>query len=250
MISDNVDLLLKNPVSFLDNSNPTGEVAISCRIRLARNISDTNFPSSASDSESIDICEEISAAALETAAFAHQQALNFTIAEMSKLDRAVLLERRLASKEFFKKLPGRRLLVCPQEACSLMINEEDQLRLQVIRPGMQLRQVWKEINQLDDTLAQNLKYAFDDQLGFLTSCPTNVGTGMRASVMGTISVMIGAGMFIGQILFIVLQNFLPMDVLFLLICLPFMALSLLVLLTKVKETKDVDLDNITADTYR
>ena len=75
-------------------------------------------------------------------------------------------------------------------------------------------------------------------------------SGMRSSVMGTISVMIGAGMFIGQILFIVLQNFLSMDLLFLFICVPFMALSLLVLLTKVKETKDVDLDNITADTYR
>ena len=75
-------------------------------------------------------------------------------------------------------------------------------------------------------------------------------SGMRSSVMGTISVMIGAGMFIGQILFIVLQNFLSMDLLFLFICVPFMALSLLVLLTKVKETKDVDLDSITADTYR
>ena len=75
-------------------------------------------------------------------------------------------------------------------------------------------------------------------------------SGMRSSVMGTISVLIGSGMFIGQILFIVLQNFLPMDLLFLLICLPFMALSLLLLMFKVKETKDVDLDNITADTYR
>ncbi len=75
-------------------------------------------------------------------------------------------------------------------------------------------------------------------------------SGMRSSVMGTISVMIGAGMFIGQILFIVLQNFLSMDLLFLFICVPFMALSLLVLMTKVKETKDVDLDSITADTYR
>ena len=75
-------------------------------------------------------------------------------------------------------------------------------------------------------------------------------SGMRSSVMGTISVMIGAGMFIGQILFIVLQNFLSMDLLFLFICVPFMALSLLVLLTKVRETKDVDLDSITADTYR
>jgi MFS family permease len=75
-------------------------------------------------------------------------------------------------------------------------------------------------------------------------------SGMRASVMGTISVMIGAGMFIGQALFIVLQNFVAMDVLFLCICVPFMAVSLLVLMTKVKETKDVDLDAITADTYR
>ena len=75
-------------------------------------------------------------------------------------------------------------------------------------------------------------------------------SGMRASVMGTISVMIGAGMFIGQALFIVLQNFISMDLLFLLICVPFMAVSLLLLMMKVKETKDVDLDSITADTYR
>lgn len=75
-------------------------------------------------------------------------------------------------------------------------------------------------------------------------------SGMRSSVMGTISVLIGAGMFVGQALFIVLQNFLPMDVLFLLICIPFMAISLFVLLTKVKETKNVDLDSITADTFR
>lgn len=75
-------------------------------------------------------------------------------------------------------------------------------------------------------------------------------SGMRSSVMGTISVMIGAGMFIGQIIFIVCQNFVAMDMLFVMICLPFMALSLLILMTKVKETKDADLDRITSDTYR
>jgi MFS family permease len=75
-------------------------------------------------------------------------------------------------------------------------------------------------------------------------------SGMRASVMGTISVMIGAGMFVGRILFIVLQNFISMDLLFLLICVPFMAVSLLLLMLKVKETKDVDLDSITVDTYK
>lgn len=75
-------------------------------------------------------------------------------------------------------------------------------------------------------------------------------SGMRSSVMGTISVLIGGGMFLGQALFIICQNFMPMDILFMIICLPFMALSLIILLLKVKETKDADLDNITADTYR
>ena len=78
----------------------------------------------------------------------------------------------------------------------------------------------------------------------------DVPSGMRASVMGTISVMIGAGMFVGQALFIVLQNFVSMDLLFLCICVPFMAVSLLLLMTKVKETKHVDLDSVTADTFR
>ena len=84
----------------------------------------------------------------------------------------------------------------------------------------------------------------------LTMPAESTPSGMRSSVMGTISVLIGSGMFVGQALFIVCQNFLPMDLLFLIIGLPFMALSLLVLLTKVKETRDVDLDSITADTYR
>ena len=83
----------------------------------------------------------------------------------------------------------------------------------------------------------------------LTMTAESSPSGMRSSVMGTISVLIGAGMFVGQALFIVLQNFLPMDLLFLLICVPFMAISLLVLLTKVKETKNVELDSITAETF-
>ncbi len=84
----------------------------------------------------------------------------------------------------------------------------------------------------------------------LTMPAESTPSGMRSSVMGTISVLIGAGMFLGQAIFIVCQNFLPMDILFMIICLPFMLLSLVILLVKVKETKDADLDNITADTYK
>ena len=75
-------------------------------------------------------------------------------------------------------------------------------------------------------------------------------SGMRSSVMGTISVMIGSGMFVGNILFIILQNFLAKDIVFLIVCVPFMVLSLIVLMAKVKETRDVDLENVTADTFR
>ena len=84
----------------------------------------------------------------------------------------------------------------------------------------------------------------------LTMPAESTPSGMRSSVMGTISVLIGAGMFLGQAIFIVCQNFLPMDILFMIICLPFMILSLVILLIKVKETKDADLDNITANTYK
>jgi hypothetical protein len=83
----------------------------------------------------------------------------------------------------------------------------------------------------------------------LTMPAESTPSGMRSSVMGTISVLIGSGMFIGQILFIIRQNFLSMDLLFLFICVPFMALSLFFLMTKVKETKYVDLDHVTVDTF-
>lgn len=84
----------------------------------------------------------------------------------------------------------------------------------------------------------------------LTMPAESTPSGMRSSVMGTISVMIGSGMFLGNIIFIICQNFIAMDVLFLIICVPFMALSLLILMLKVKETKDIDLEDVTADTFR
>lgn len=178
-----VDQLLKNPVSFLDDSGPDDDIAISSRIRLARNINKYPFPSAASPEIMQEICENVSRAAESAAALGGKDVLVFYPSDMSPLDRQILLERRLASKEFIRTPESRRLFVCPDEGCSLMINEEDQLRIQTIRPGFQLREVWKSINRIDDDLSSNLQYAFDEQLGYLTSCPTNVGTGMRASVM-------------------------------------------------------------------
>ena len=183
MKQTSVDKLLKNPVSFLDNSGFDDDIAISSRIRLARNLNHLPFPAAASREVLQDICQMASNAALQSEALGGSDMLVFHPAEMSRLNREILLERRLASKEFIKTPEERILFVCPHEECSLMVNEEDQLRLQTIKPGFQLRQVWKKINLIDNELGQSLDYAFDEQLGFLTSCPTNVGTGMRASVM-------------------------------------------------------------------
>ena len=178
-----VDQLLKNPVSFLDDSGPDDDIAISSRIRLARNIGKYPFPCAASPEELQEICDAVSVAAEESEALGGKEMLVFYPPEMSGIDRQILLERRLASKEFISKPEARRLFVCPHEECSLMVNEEDQLRMQSIRPGSQLREVWHDITRMDDELGSRLDYAFDEQLGFLTSCPTNLGTGMRASVM-------------------------------------------------------------------
>ncbi len=183
MNNSSVDKLLQHPVSFLDDSGADGSIAISSRIRLARNLHGHKFTTSASPEELDAVRDEISEVASQTASLGHRGALSFTPGEMSRLDCRILEERRLASKEFLANKPGRRLLVCPQEVCSLMINEEDHIRLQIIRPGLLLTQVWNEINFLDDQISKRLNYAFDDRLGYLTSCPTNVGTGMRASVM-------------------------------------------------------------------
>ena len=183
MINAAVDELLKNPVSFLDDSGPDDDIAISSRIRLARNLKDHPFPIAANNEELNNICETITFAAGNTDALGGENMLLFAPENMSELDREILLERRLASREFINTPEARRLFVCPDEGCSLMVNEEDQLRIQTIRPGFQLRKVWQDINYIDDELSKNLDYAFDDQLGYLTCCPTNVGTGMRASVM-------------------------------------------------------------------
>ena len=103
--------------------------------------------------------------------------------ELTPLDRQFLVERHLISNDLADNGTLRGLLVLPDESISAMVNEEDHLRLQALASGFQLRSAWESVNAIDDELAQDLDYAFSDELGYLTACPTNVGTGMRASVL-------------------------------------------------------------------
>ena len=179
-----IEHLLARPVSFLDPAGPMADIAISSRVRLARNLAGHRFPRTADQEEKIQICGKVIKAANSTKALGSpDDVMEFHPEQMSKDERDILLERRLVSSAFTTSPEGTALLVCPQERCSIMINEEDQLRIQTIRPGFQLDAAWQEINCIDDALGAELDYAFDPKLGFLTSCPTNVGTGLRASVM-------------------------------------------------------------------
>lgn len=183
MNNDPLQNLLESPVSFLADSDENSNIAISSRIRLARNLKGFPFPCAANAGQLSEICALVSAAACSSETLGCPDCLTFDIAEMSVLDREILEERRLASREFIARPEGARLIVKGDESCSVMVNEEDQVRIQVLAPGFQLDKVWQEIDRLDNELAAHLEYAFDDQLGFLTCSPTNVGTGLKASVM-------------------------------------------------------------------
>ncbi|MDD3886266.1 MAG: protein arginine kinase [Victivallaceae bacterium] len=180
---DSIDKLMRSPVSFLADAGPDEDIAISSRIRLARNLAGRPFPDAASDEVLHEICDKVGAAASESGALGCPGCFSFVPELMGELDREILFERRLASRDFLNRKCGTRLLVRSDESSSIMVNEEDHLRMQTLKPGFQLKAVWEAINQLDDELSNRLEYAFDEKLGYLTSCPTNVGTGMRASVM-------------------------------------------------------------------
>lgn len=177
-----IDELLKHDVSWLVDSGPDGDIAISSRIRLARNIQGLPFPIAATPEQ----LEQIQAAAelaLKKSTSVGKKYLHFHMSDYSEIERQILLERRLISSEFVNKVQHTSLFVKQDESCAIMVNEEDHLRIQALCPGLQLFKVWEQIDRLDSELEKALPYAYDSQLGYLTSCPTNVGTGMRASVM-------------------------------------------------------------------
>lgn len=183
MKNDDIKTLLSCPVSFLADSGPDEDIALSSRIRLARNMVSYPFPGAATEEQLNGICDLVSSAACRSQTLGCPDCFTFDIARLSILDREILAERRLASKDFISSPDGKRLLVKKDESCAIMVNEEDQLRIQVLAPGFQLDKVWEKINAVDDELSSHLDYAFDDQLGYLTASPTNAGTGLKASVM-------------------------------------------------------------------
>ena len=155
-------------------------VVLSTRIRLARNLEGLPFPGWAKLPQRKETADRCVGALEALPKFRRGHVVR--MGDLGDRDRAVLVERHLVSKELAAGKSGAAV-ISRDQTCSVMVNEEDHLRLQVLRPGWHLRGTWNLAEQLDDALAAALPLAFSERLGYLTACPTNVGTGLRASAM-------------------------------------------------------------------
>jgi protein arginine kinase len=175
-----IDQFVKQPGSWLSVKQDTG-IVISSRVRLARNVKNVAFPEWAGEAESVRLCNDLHRILGEIPMLG--DSTFFDMETLDPVEKEVLKERHLISNELADKGKGSGVLVTKDEGIAIMVNEEDHLRLQAISPGMQLSAIWEKINAVDSELEKHLGYAFSESLGYLTACPSNVGTGLRASVM-------------------------------------------------------------------
>ncbi|TMN22355.1 protein arginine kinase [Lentibacillus cibarius] len=168
---------------WMREDGPDSDIVLSSRIRLARNFSQYSFPILADESDLEHISSFIREE-YEHQSFQDYQEFSFIpIQKLSPVERRVLVEKHLISPHLAEQDHSSAVLISKNEQVSIMVNEEDHLRLQLYYPGFQLTKALEKVFELDDWLEEKVNYAFDEKRGYLTGCPTNVGTGMRASVM-------------------------------------------------------------------
>jgi protein arginine kinase len=177
----NLDTLTQTSGEWLRGTGPESDIVISSRIRLARNVAAFPFTNRASAYQKAEIEGMLRDRVARLELDPRLEYIN--VPNLSPLDRQFLVERQLISRELAAAEGPRGVALAPRETVSLMINEEDHLRLQVMRSGFALDEAWQDIDRVDDLLEARLSYAFSEEFGYLTACPTNVGTGMRSSVM-------------------------------------------------------------------
>ncbi len=176
-----LDDLLKQPGEWLKGSGPYSNIVMSSRIRLARNLEKAAFPNRATRKALVEILETVMAA-IRTIDYFKSSTL-FKVHELDNIDKQFLIERHLMSHEHANSVEGKGLIVSAEEVLSVMVNEEDHLRIQVLQSGLNLQETWNIIDTIDSKLSGKLKFAFLPGWGYLTACPTNTGTAMRGSVM-------------------------------------------------------------------
>lgn len=173
--------MLKFRMGWVGSTGPESEVVLSSRVRLARNLKDHPFTSQAASKALAKVLEEAFAACRKTKTLA--KAAYLELEELEQVDHVFLAERHLISHALADSPASRGVAVGERENLSVMVNEEDHLRLQALKAGLGLHQAFKEVEALDDDLSRELDQAFHPEWGYLTACPTNTGTGLRASCL-------------------------------------------------------------------
>lgn len=166
---------------WMQGDGPQNDIILSSRMRLARNIADIPFPAGLDDERAKSVIDLVKDS-LEKAE-SKLMVKDYIMKELPPIERQYLVERHFISPGLSKNSASGAAFISSDGMVSIMINEEDHIRIQTILPGLQIKRSWEMASNIDDILEQSLEYAYNENWGYLTSCPTNVGTGMRASVM-------------------------------------------------------------------
>jgi protein arginine kinase len=173
--------LIDTPSELTDTTSSKTAIVLMTRVRLARNLAGFSFPGWAKAAQREEILDTCRTAVTATPQM--KRCFNVSIGELSDLEKQILVERHLISRELSGAKTGAGVVISKDQAFAVMVNEEDHLRIQVLRSGFQLKKAWNAINDFDTALEEHLDFAFSPTLGYLTACPTNLGTAMRASAM-------------------------------------------------------------------
>lgn len=174
---------LAEPVlSWMRPGGDDNDVVLSSRVRLARNLAGIPFPNRGNAQQLQQVAAAVRAT-ITNLAVGDQQYDEINLEALNPLERYVLVERHITSPTHVEVPDNRSVVLSEDAAASVLVNEEDHLRIQSMRPGLDLVTAYRAADELDDALEEQLIYAYNEQLGYLTACPTNIGTGLRASVM-------------------------------------------------------------------
>lgn len=169
-------------LKWYEKAGRSADVACSTRVRLARNLKGFPFPGRASEKDKQEIIERVRGAILNSNSVISKEFSFCQLGELSREAAVSLCERHLVSPEFIADRHGKAVLISADESVSIMINEEDHVRVQVLMEGESLKEALETADRIDTLLSENLDFAYDKDFGYLTQCPTNLGTGMRASL--------------------------------------------------------------------
>jgi protein arginine kinase len=186
-----INELIDSHSELTDTAASKSAIVLMTRIRLARNLAQHPFPGWAKESQRKEIRDRCMQAVASLSQM--KRGLAIPVETLDELQKQILVERHLISRELCHSKAGAGIVISKDQSCVVMVNEEDHLRIQVLRAGFQFKKVWNTINTLDSDLEEHLDYAFSPKLGYLSACPTNLGTGIRASAMMHLPALVISG---------------------------------------------------------